>query len=40
MDPISGTYALVDGRDYRLEPLGAEWILRRFPAEAGRAVSV
>lgn len=32
MDPVSGTYALVDGRDYRLEPLDAEWILRRCPA--------
>jgi hypothetical protein len=32
MDPISGTYALVDGHDYRLDPFDAEWILRRFPA--------
>lgn len=31
MDPVSGTYALVDGREYRLEPLDAGWILRRFP---------
>ena len=31
MDPRTGTYALVDGRDYHLDPLGAQWILRRFP---------
>jgi hypothetical protein len=31
MDPRSGTYVLVNGRDYRLAPLGPEWVLRRFP---------
>lgn len=39
MDPVSGTYALVNGRDYRLEPLDADWILRRFPARVARAES-
>jgi hypothetical protein len=37
MDPISGTYALVNGRDYRLEPLDAAWILRRFPGRSDRS---
>ena len=32
MDPITRDYALVNGRPYRLEPLDAAWILRRFPA--------
>jgi hypothetical protein len=32
MDPRTGDYALVNGRDYRLAPLDAEWILERFPA--------
>ncbi len=32
MDPKTGDYALVNGRDYRLAPLDAEWILERFPA--------
>lgn len=32
MDPATGTYALVNGRDYRLEPLGTGWVLERFPA--------
>jgi hypothetical protein len=31
MDPRTGDYALVNGRDYRLEPLDAEWVLTRFP---------
>ena len=31
MDPRSGTYVLVNGRDYRVEPLDSEWILRRLP---------
>ena len=31
MDPKTGDYALVNGRDYRLEPLDAEWVLERFP---------
>ena len=33
MDPRRGDYALVNGRDYRLEPLDADWVLERFPAE-------
>jgi hypothetical protein len=31
MDPRTGDFALVNGRDYRLSPLGAEWVLERFP---------
>jgi len=31
MDPRRGDYALVNGRDYRLLPLDAEWVLARFP---------
>lgn len=34
MDPRRGDYVLVNGRDYRLEPLDAEWILARYPAVA------
>jgi hypothetical protein len=33
MDPRTGDYALVNGRDYRLEPFDAQWALERFPAE-------
>ena len=32
MDPRRGDFVLVNGRDYRLRPLDAEWILARFPA--------
>jgi hypothetical protein len=31
MDPRRGDYALVNGRDYRLDPLDADWVLERFP---------
>lgn len=31
MDPRRGDFALVNGRDYRLEPLDARWVLERFP---------
>ncbi len=31
MDPKTGDYALVNGRDYRLDPLDADWVLERFP---------
>jgi len=31
MDPRTGDYALVNGRDYRLLPLDADWILERYP---------
>jgi hypothetical protein len=37
MDPRRGDYALVNGRDYRLEELDAEWVLGRFPASLARA---
>jgi hypothetical protein len=33
MDPRTGDHALVNGRDYRRVPLGANWVLERFPAE-------
>ena len=33
MDPRRGDYALVNGRDYRLEPLDADWVLARCPAD-------
>lgn len=31
MDPRTRDYVKVGGRSYRREPLGAEWILERFP---------
>jgi hypothetical protein len=31
MDPRRGDFALVNGRDYRLAPLDANWALVRFP---------
>jgi hypothetical protein len=34
MDPRRGDFALVNGRDYRLQPLDADWVLERFPAIA------
>lgn len=37
MDPRRGDYALVNGRDYRLEPLDARWVLKRFPADLALA---
>jgi hypothetical protein len=37
MDPRRGDYALVNGRDYRLEPLDTDWVLERFPAELSSA---
>ena len=37
MDPRTGDYALVNGRDYRLEPLDAAWVLDRFPADLSSA---
>lgn len=40
MDPRRGDYALVNGRDYRLEPLDAAWVLERFPPELSSPVSV
>ncbi len=32
LDPRTGDYVRVAGRPYRREPLGAAWILERFPA--------
>ena len=32
MDPRSRDFVKVGGRDYRREPLDADWILERFPA--------
>jgi hypothetical protein len=40
MDPRTGDYALVNGRDYRLELLDADWVLERFPAELGATAVV
>jgi hypothetical protein len=40
MDPRTGDYALVNGRDYRLAPLDADWILTRFPAALDAAALV
>ena len=37
MDPATGDFALVNGRDYRLEPRDAAWVLRRFPADLALA---
>ena len=37
MDPRTGDYALVNGRDYRLEQLDADWVLERFPAQLSSA---
>jgi hypothetical protein len=31
MDPRTGDFSLVNGRDYRLPRLDAEWVLERFP---------
>jgi hypothetical protein len=39
MDPLTGDYALVNGRDYRRSPLDAAWALRHFPADRARALS-
>jgi hypothetical protein len=38
MDPRRRDYALVNGRDYRLATLDAEWIVERFPADLSSAV--
>jgi hypothetical protein len=37
MDPKTRDYALVNGKPYRLDPLGAPWILERFPARLEQA---
>jgi hypothetical protein len=36
MDPTTGEYVLVNGRDYRLPELDADWVLARFPAALER----
>jgi len=36
MDPKTGDFALVNGCDYRLAPLDADWLLERFPAALDR----
>ena len=33
MNPRTGDFVLVNGRPYTREPVGADWILARFPAE-------
>ncbi len=33
MNPRTGDFVLVNGRPYTREPIGAEWILERFPVE-------
>jgi len=38
MDPRRGDYVLVGGRDYRIAPLDAAWVLERFPPELERAL--
>jgi hypothetical protein len=37
MDPRTGDFVLVNGRDYRLSPLGSDWVLERFPPELPHA---
>jgi hypothetical protein len=39
MDPRRGDYVLVNGRDYRLEPLDGEWVLERYPADLTLALA-
>jgi hypothetical protein len=33
MNPRTGDFVLVNGRPYTREPIGAEWILERFPVD-------
>lgn len=39
MDPTTGDFTLVNGRDYRLSPLDAEWARTRFPASLTQAAA-
>lgn len=39
MDPRRGDFVLVNGRDYRLRPLDASWVLARFPASLDDAAA-
>jgi hypothetical protein len=36
MDPRTGDYVLLNGRDYRLTPLDADWVLERYPPSVDR----
>ena len=40
MDPRTGEFAHVNGRDYRLEPLDASWVLERLPPDLSVTLSV
>jgi hypothetical protein len=37
MDPRTGDFAQVNGRDYRRRPLDADWAFDRFPPSLARA---
>ena len=37
MDPRTRDYVKIQGRSYRRDELGPEWVLERFPAELGDA---
>jgi hypothetical protein len=37
MDPRTRDFALVNGEDYRRRPLGADWVLDRFPPRLAAA---
>jgi len=39
MDPRRGDYVLVNGSDYRLDPLDPEWVLERYPPDLARALA-
>jgi hypothetical protein len=39
MDPRRGDYALVNGRDYHLPPLDADWVLERYPPSLASAAT-
>jgi hypothetical protein len=39
MDPATGDYALVNGLDYRREPLDGDWVLERFPPHLDEAAA-
>ncbi len=39
LDPRRGDYVLVNGRDYRLRPLDAGWVLERFPPALEQALA-
>jgi hypothetical protein len=39
MDPKTGEFALVNGRDYRLPGLDADWVLQRYPPVLASALA-